>query len=82
MSKNQRKLEPRPLIAGNFYRLAEGPLFFGLKSSQLSVKIEDGEIPAPISLTDSGRAKGWFGEQILQWQSERMKAAAKRKAAA
>jgi hypothetical protein len=51
---------------GRIYRKHEGPKFFGLQSSQLEEKIRSGEIPAPVSLTKSGRAKGWFGWQIAE----------------
>jgi predicted DNA-binding transcriptional regulator AlpA len=68
---------PRPLDPGQFYRRGEGWKYFGYKSTQLDEKIKSGEIPAPISLSDSGRACGWFGRQILAWQAER-EAAAKR----
>ena len=33
----------------------------GYSRSQLQEKIKKGEFPAPIKLSDSGRAKGWFG---------------------
>jgi len=85
--KSKKSNEPRPLDPGQFYRWSEGWKYFGYKSTQLDEKIKSGEIPAPISLSDSGRAKGWYGRHIIAWQAEREAAAAiawqaKREAAA
>jgi len=54
--------------------MGEGPKYFGYKHSQLDEKIRAGEIPAPFPLTDSGRAKGWIGRQIIEWQNARLAA--------
>ena len=58
-------------------RYGEGARYFGYRHSQLGEKIKSGEIPAPFSLSDGGRAKGWTGRQILEHQRARL-AAAKR----
>jgi hypothetical protein len=44
------------------------PKYFGLGKTQLDEKIKAGEIEAPISLSASGRAKGFTGRQILNHQ--------------
>jgi hypothetical protein len=65
-------------------RLHDGPLYFGFASTQLALKIKTGEIPEPQYLTAKGRARGWTGQQIINYhaalaaaQSERAKAAKK-----
>jgi predicted DNA-binding transcriptional regulator AlpA len=75
------KQEPRPLVPDEIYRPHEARHFFGFKPTQLTEKIKAGEIPAPIPLSDSGRAVGWLGRQIIEWQAGRL-AAAKRSVAA
>jgi predicted DNA-binding transcriptional regulator AlpA len=37
----------------------------GLGASQLDEAVKRGEFPAPIKLTASGRAKGWFEHEVL-----------------
>lgn len=64
-----------PLNPDHFYRAALGPLFFGYKMSALYLAIEKGLVPRPIPLTDGGRASGWFGRTILEWQRSREEAA-------
>jgi hypothetical protein len=72
MPDNGAEIEPnkiyRPLRAA-------GKKFFGFGPTQLTVKIKTGEIPAPVALTPGGRAKGWFGWQILEHQRRIMAAA-------
>lgn len=75
------KQEPRPLVPDHIYRPHEARHFFGYKPTQLDEKIRLGEIPAPIPLSDTGRAVGWLGRQIIEWQAKRV-AAAKRSVAA
>jgi predicted DNA-binding transcriptional regulator AlpA len=58
-----------------FYRFILGPKFFGYELSRLYDAIRDGIVPPPVSISDSGRAKGWFGREILRWQEERQKLA-------
>ena len=62
-----------PLRADLFYRLSLGPRFFGYSISKLHDAIKSGAIPAPISLSDTGRMKGWFGRTIIAWQLSREK---------
>ncbi|MCK1570787.1 hypothetical protein [Bradyrhizobium sp. 174] len=67
----RRQLDEMPLNADFFYRLTDGWKFFGLKPTSLNEAIKTGKVPTPVALTDSGRAKGWFGRTILAWQQER-----------
>ena len=55
----------------HFYRLADGPQFFGYGQTQIAERIKSGDIPMPASLSDTGRAKGWFGQTIIDWQNKR-----------
>jgi predicted DNA-binding transcriptional regulator AlpA len=73
--------EPRPLVPDQIYRWNEGWKFFGYRSTQLEEKIEAGEIPAPIPLSDTGRAVGWLGRQIIEWQADTVAKAVSRREA-
>jgi hypothetical protein len=73
--ERRRQLLESPINPDWFYRLSDGQKFFGFGPSRLAEKIATGEIPKPISLSDSGRARGWFGRVILRWQQERERAA-------
>jgi predicted DNA-binding transcriptional regulator AlpA len=79
--EHNMKQEPRPLAPNHIYRPCEAIHFFGYKSTQLDEKIKAGEIPAPIKLSDTGRAVGWLGSQIIEWQAKRV-AAGKRECGA
>jgi len=50
--------------------------FVGLKKTQIDELVKRREFPAPISLSDNGRAKAWLESEILEWQQNRL---AKRK---
>lgn len=78
--KRERRRPPPVLCPDHFYRLADGPHFFGYGPTVLAEKIETGEVPRPISLSNSGRARGWFGRAILAWQRSREEAAARQSA--
>ena len=64
------ELDPNQII-----RLVEGKKYFGYGHTQLDVKIKAGEIPAPVSLSPSGRARGWLGRQIIEHQRRLLAAA-------
>jgi predicted DNA-binding transcriptional regulator AlpA len=53
-------------------RVKDGPLYFGLSDSQIEFRIKAGDIPAPMALSTTGRAKGWLGSQILEYQARLM----------
>ena len=48
------------------------PEFTGLQRTQLSELIARGEFPAPIRLSDSGRAVGWLRDEVAAWQRDRL----------
>jgi hypothetical protein len=68
-AKVKKPREYKPLHPDWFYRKAEAGPYFGYKPTQLDEKIASREIPAPISVTASGRTKGWFGRTIIGWQT-------------
>src|SRR4029077_7662176 len=43
----------------------------GYKESQLDEKIKEGKFPAPITLSEGGRARGWFEDEIIAYQEAR-----------
>ncbi len=69
--------EARPLY--RIIRMRELTNFVGLKRTQIEDLISKDQFPKAIPLSDSGRAKGWIEDEIIQWQRERL---AKRDAAA
>jgi predicted DNA-binding transcriptional regulator AlpA len=77
VTKNQQKalaqLEPNQVV-----RKHNGYSYFGLKSTALDDAIKSDLIPKPVKLTPGGRAVGWFGWQIIEWQRQRIDAADKR----
>jgi predicted DNA-binding transcriptional regulator AlpA len=76
MPKGRRHpIDNQPINADWFYRVADAHRFFGYRATTLAEKISSGEIPAPIPLSDTGRAKGWFGREIIAWQAQRIEAA-------
>jgi predicted DNA-binding transcriptional regulator AlpA len=66
-----------PINPDFVYRVSDGPKYFGFLPTALDQKIKSGEIPEPLFLSDSGRARGWLGRTILQWQADRAAASAK-----
>jgi predicted DNA-binding transcriptional regulator AlpA len=54
-----------------FYRLVDARKFFGYGVTQLDLHIARGDVPAPVLLSEGGRACGWFGRTILEWQAKR-----------
>jgi predicted DNA-binding transcriptional regulator AlpA len=81
--RRRYQIDAQPIHPDFFYRKAEyGQLVFGYSATQLDEKIKEGEIPAPIPLSDTGRAVGWFARVILNWQAERQAKAAAKTAAA
>ena len=63
---------PPPLHPNEIVRKCDGPKYFGLGHTQIEEKIKSGEIEPPMALSDSGRAKGWTGEQIIRHQQRRL----------
>jgi hypothetical protein len=53
----------------------------GLGPTQIDEEIAKGNLPPPMELTPSGKAKGWLGSVLIQIQRERLaRAAAKQRA--
>jgi predicted DNA-binding transcriptional regulator AlpA len=62
-------LAPEAALAPDqIVRWREGKKYFGYGHTQLVEKIAAGEIPAPLNLSDTGRAKGWLGSDIIAHQ--------------
>ena len=61
-----------PLFEDRFYRKAEviTNRYFGVGASALDAKVRAGEIEPPIKLSPNGRATGWFGRYIIEWQNK------------
>ncbi len=72
MINKRKQRASEPLHPNEIIRLNEGPTFFGYKHSELDQKIKSGEIPTPFALSDGGRAKGWTGQQIIDYQRRRL----------
>jgi hypothetical protein len=64
-----------------FYRKhsAEARAVIGYGPSQLEEKIRSGDVDPPVALSESGRACGWYGSQLLAMKQRRI-AQAERKA--
>jgi len=46
--------------------------YCGLKRTQRAELIRRGEFPKPILLSDGGRARGYFENELIEWQRRRM----------
>jgi predicted DNA-binding transcriptional regulator AlpA len=68
---------PAPLDPHQIVRKGEGKKYFGFGPTQLDEKIKKHEIPAPIPLSNSGRAVGWTGAMIIEHHRQLAAAAAK-----
>jgi predicted DNA-binding transcriptional regulator AlpA len=43
----------------------------GYGKTQLAELVDQGKFPAPIALSPGGRAKGWFEDEVIQYQEQR-----------
>ena len=43
----------------------------GYRKTQLDLLIQQGKFPRPIRLSEGGRARGWFEDEIIQYQEQR-----------
>jgi len=77
MSDDNFGLDP-----GAVYRQHLGEKLFGLKHSQIAEAIKDGKIPAPVAAIAGGRAKIWYGYQIIEHRRAQLDAAKEMKRAA
>jgi hypothetical protein len=80
-NKPKRERKPRPLFADYFYRKTEGPNYFGYGTTQLDERIRSGDVPPPCRLSPNGRATGWFGRTIIEYQQKIQATASKENAA-
>jgi len=71
-------MRPPKKDSGRILRLPEVLEFVGLRRTQLMHYVACGEFPAPIRITNSGRAIGWLESELLAWRATRV-AARKRK---
>jgi predicted DNA-binding transcriptional regulator AlpA len=53
-------------------RKAEAMEFVGLRKTQFEEKVLMGEFPAPIDISDSGRAVAWLRTDLEKWLSDRV----------
>jgi prophage regulatory protein len=44
----------------------------GYSRTQLQELIDKGEFPPPFPLSDTGRAVGWFEDDVVAWQQRRL----------
>jgi predicted DNA-binding transcriptional regulator AlpA len=66
-ASNDLTLDPNEI-----FRPARAMKYFGLRHSQLALKVKSGELPAPIKLSASGSAVGWLGSQIIEYHKTRL----------
>jgi predicted DNA-binding transcriptional regulator AlpA len=60
------------LDPNEIFRPKQAEKYFGLRHSQIALKVKAGEIPAPIKLSASGSAVGWLGSQINEYHKTRL----------
>ncbi len=53
-------------------RAADLHKYVGLKRTQVKVLVDAGELPPPILLSPSGRAKGWLKSDVQAWKARRI----------
>jgi hypothetical protein len=58
-------------------RRSDGRRWFGLRDTQIDDAIAGGKIPRPMKLIDGGRAAGWLGIHVIEFQVGRLIAAAR-----
>ena len=63
-----------PPTLSRMIRLSELPAYVGLQRSQIDELIKDKQFPAPVRLSDSGRAKAWVESELIAWQQKRLRA--------
>jgi prophage regulatory protein len=61
----------RQRVGGRLLRLPAVEEFCGLRRTQIHELIARKEFPAPIKLSDSGRAKAWLEEELMTWRDQR-----------
>jgi predicted DNA-binding transcriptional regulator AlpA len=66
----RKKTPPTPDV---LLRRPEAMAFVGLGATQFEEKVRKGEIPAPIKISDSGRAVAWLKSELQAWLVERIR---------
>lgn len=61
-------------MAHKFLRLPAVEAATGYKRSTIYRLVQEGKFPAPIALSDEGRASAWIEEEVDQWCKERIAA--------
>jgi prophage regulatory protein len=56
------------------YRLPKVKTITGLSRSTIYAEVAKGKFPAPVSLTDEGRAVGWDSNAVDAWVASRVQA--------
>src|SRR3954464_5838030 len=72
--RNRRERERDRSTCRQFLRLPDVEAYTGLRRTQLYKHIRKGELPAPVSLTDSGAAKAWDLTELEGWRFARIAA--------
>ena len=58
-----------------FVRLKNSKPYTGYGRTQTQKLIDDGVLPKPFPLSPGGRAKGWFEDQLVEYQRKIARAA-------
>lgn len=69
--KTTSAIDPHQII-----RRRDGEKYFGLKHAAIEMKIQSGDLPMPIPLSENGRATGWTGQQIIDHRTRMLEIAA------
>jgi predicted DNA-binding transcriptional regulator AlpA len=72
MPKTTAASDDLTLDPNEIFRPKRAEKYFGLRHSQIALKIKSGEIPAPIRLSASGSAVGWLGSTLNAWHQRRL----------
>ena len=79
VSRAKPAFDPTQPINPAFTYRKHGPIaraVIGLGPTQMDAKIKSGELPPTFPLSESGKAQGWTGAQLLAIQKHRMDQAA------
>jgi predicted DNA-binding transcriptional regulator AlpA len=70
-TKGDEAIDTPPRL-NRLIRETELPAYAGLRRTQIAELIKAGEFPAPIALSDAGRAKAWVESELVAWQLSRI----------
>jgi predicted DNA-binding transcriptional regulator AlpA len=73
MTRKQSALEKKKndYNGTRILRLPAVLAFSGYGRTQLLEKVAEKEFPAPVPLSDTGRAVGWLEEELVAWREAR-----------